>query len=602
MAAAVVLTFAVVAMSLWTAKDVSAQTTSLTLSTLSASPGQTVDVIVRGWDSGEVDIHWNDSSCRGNSEIAILPQSSVREFRGKFTVPQGTAPGTYSLYLYVHGYEPPCRLGTNQFKVVAPATPTPAATPPPAPPVIKPPTEKIAPPTPTPTPTEKPSCPETDNLKLPTTKTSDVLVVLVHGWLPDLIGEEHGPDVWDDLLLVLGRAKLAGTAKADVSVLDWSSAASSKNPGTGGWLNLTHGAGLGLREPKLQEALRVGNCLGDELLKHKGDYSSIHFVSHSLGAWVIDAAADKLTPEGIKTHLTFLDAYVLDPNKNRGKLGDRATFAEQFFSEPGRGLLDTGELLPEAHNFDVTKTLADGKHMTLTDEHGWPVEWYATSSKRSDHIGLDSTWEMGSAPLGYKDGDCTPLRSDNSKECGVDAPKKSTVTDFSSLRVDQRKGSVSIADSKMYMRTASPASGAIHTSEVAERIGIDLTATFAGSGSGKITYAVNGLEPFTEEFGASGLDGLFWIVLDQEQPITTITVTLDTLGQGQSTAEIRSLTFVRSAPSGPIASVTPQPPKTGGGPGAGSTDDGIPWAAGALVFAAVLTGIGVTGARLRNRR
>ncbi len=60
----------------------------------------------------------------------------------------------------------------------------------------------------------------------------------------------------------------------------------------------------------------MGKCLGEELKKR--GYTSVHLVSHSLGAWVIDAAADKLTPEGIKTHLTFLDAYVPDGDKNGG--------------------------------------------------------------------------------------------------------------------------------------------------------------------------------------------------------------------------------------------------------------------------------------------
>jgi len=62
-------------------------------------------------------------------------------------------------------------------------------------------------------------------------------------------------------------------------------------------------------------------------------YRSVQLIAHSAGAWLIDAVADGLKDSGIDVHVTFLDAYVPIGWNVKPKLGDSATWAEQYESD-----------------------------------------------------------------------------------------------------------------------------------------------------------------------------------------------------------------------------------------------------------------------------
>ena len=119
----------------------------------------------------------------------------------------------------------------------------------------------------------------------------------------------------------------------------------------------------------------AGPLLGRKILALSNDWHHIHLIGHSAGSWVINEAARTIAAQSSASlHLTFLDAYV--PNswdvKALGSLAldaNCACWAEHYFTRDAIGTL-TENLLPHAHNIDVTKANPG------FNGHKFPWHWY----------------------------------------------------------------------------------------------------------------------------------------------------------------------------------------------------------------------------------
>lgn len=118
----------------------------------------------------------------------------------------------------------------------------------------------------------------------------------------------------------------------------------------------------------------VGPQLGRRIVRLSNDWQHVHFIGHSAGAWVVNAAAEIVAAETMaEIHITFLDAYVPDgwDADALGKLADRPgerRWVEHYFT---RDLLNlTENRLCHAHNVDVTAV-----NPGFTG-HKFPWHWY----------------------------------------------------------------------------------------------------------------------------------------------------------------------------------------------------------------------------------
>jgi hypothetical protein len=434
------------------------------------------------------------------------------------------------------------------------ATPTPSLTP------------TRTPPGPVGTPTTPPPagrCAEVDNLRIPA--NGDLAVVIVHGWaLPNF---EH--DYFDDI-----EARL-GSRGAAVYRLHWEQAAGVFPFYRDGTLQSGSGAinerSLG---PRLTEAGRIGDCLGAALAGHQ----RIHFVTHSLGAWAVDQAADVLTPKGKKTHLTFMDAYV--PGSARASdLGDNATYAEHFVSMPNSGWTwHTNEPLPEAHNFEVTNDTR-----LLWAEHGWPIQWYAESQSP----GAGGTWELGSEPAGHGRYPEHAPTTCLAERCVM---SKLPATEISDVDIS---GCVSVSSSRLEMKNCSPASARVKLSETAAWINVAVVTDTAGA---SVDFSF-GPETFTLVVEPDGFNGMVWLSAPDGASELTIALrdTPDVAGALAVTG-VASDEFV-----GSFAAVNEPPPPTTktGGPLPPSTGNSEPLTRASFdAKSALVAGVLVTGMTL----
>lgn len=160
--------------------------------------------------------------------------------------------------------------------------------------------------------------------------------------------------------------------------------------------------------------------MGDVLLD--AEYSKVHLIAHSAGAYMVDGMSRKLEaqrPETV-TQVTFLDAFTalawlgnFTDHHEAYQFGESADWAEHYRHD---GVLPlTNEAFDHAINIDVT-ALAP-LTMKATDlvggisGHSWPWEWYLKTSTGvwnplNDGWGHDRSLELGYA---------VPLNSERNK-------------------------------------------------------------------------------------------------------------------------------------------------------------------------------------------
>lgn len=202
--------------------------------------------------------------------------------------------------------------------------------------------------------------------KLPSTQ---YLVFLTHGWCgwDELFGCAQSPE-WNGPFAQLARliggqvATKPWAGQWEMVYLDWA-------PYSGSAADLV----TCVDRPR-ENAETIGTRVGPELAEL--GYQYVHFVGHSAGAWLIDAAGDGF---GANNHQTYLDAFV--GCANLGGVGDAlgirpfgetSVFAEQFVDK---------NVPPPFTEWDLRKVL----NVDVTaqqqgfESHGWPIAWYALS-------------------------------------------------------------------------------------------------------------------------------------------------------------------------------------------------------------------------------
>jgi len=187
------------------------------------------------------------------------------------------------------------------------------------------------------------------------------LVLVTHGW--NALASQEG-EMWVDVMAEDIRAYIdthrADAADWEVVPYDWRDLAGDLKTGPG--IALVNGSTLGALE---------GSLLTTR------DYDHVHLIGNSAGAVLVDAAADhiKFRSPGTTVHVTFLDAYA--PGTFAGSYGDSADWADHYVN---RGDWPwTGEVLPHAHNVDVTILDPTPTPFNPFQGHDWPHEFYLES-------------------------------------------------------------------------------------------------------------------------------------------------------------------------------------------------------------------------------
>lgn len=274
----------------------------------------------------------------------------------------------------------------------------------------------------------------------------DSLIVVTHGWQP-LWKQPQMDWVIQFTNAVTKYLKENNLNNWHVHAHDWLEKANTKTPMSA----------IGNAE---SEGYKLGNLLLDQ------KWGNIHFVGHSAGSALIQAATEALKESQAVIHETFLDAYVGVAFSGKSKYGRFADWAEHYFSYDPDTIL-TDRILENAYNVDVTSldlgsktrvkvsvSTPDGNvtencFQTVSSTHGWPHEFYTKSITdlvlRSTGFGFQLSMEGGgwnSAVAKYKVGNTAPHILGNGELSCIPKSKpfenfESPPVDFSSLRATE---------------------------------------------------------------------------------------------------------------------------------------------------------------------
>jgi len=182
------------------------------------------------------------------------------------------------------------------------------------------------------------------------------LMLVVHG-------SGDTAESWPAQFISSIRQRLADPEQWDLVAYDWSRYAEDKSRAS-------------------QYGLALGTQIGSLLASERYSYRHIHFTGHSVGAFVVDAAAAAYREEASKPaariHLTLLDPFTgngfIDWTYGKRNFGTSADFADAYVNTDDP-VPSTNGTISNAHNFDVTqnslKPPAEG-----SEAHWWPVEYY----------------------------------------------------------------------------------------------------------------------------------------------------------------------------------------------------------------------------------
>ncbi len=218
----------------------------------------------------------------------------------------------------------------------------------------------------------------------------DSLVIVTHGWKPDITWVETMTNVITDYLTANRLSNW------QVSAYKWAEKAQTPLP-------------LG-PEITLSKAEQEGASLGDFIATK--EWKHVHLIAHSAGAPLIEKVAEKIKDKwasNTAVHLTFLDPYVGLVYGGRNKYGVHADWADNYFSRDlgtsGETFTLTEGALKYAFNVDVTfldksKTKGDvyrsssGSIVQQCQEaittHDWPYEFYTQTIPPSVLLGAEN--------------------------------------------------------------------------------------------------------------------------------------------------------------------------------------------------------------------
>jgi hypothetical protein len=202
--------------------------------------------------------------------------------------------------------------------------------------------------------------------------TGKYLIVLVHGCCTS----ENKLGEWDTLGGEI-QAKLKKKEEWEIVVRDWTR--HTPDRGLAYRFNDIHDA----YEAAPSEGKKLADLIVTAIKKSAVDsYEYVHFIGHSAGARLIHEASKRLAANKKRPfiHLTFLDAYTWDNDKN--SYGSSADYAEHYVDRGfAAGPASTDENLVHAFNFDITNWQSVSQHEKRDNGHQWPRDWYQKSVK-----------------------------------------------------------------------------------------------------------------------------------------------------------------------------------------------------------------------------
>lgn len=184
----------------------------------------------------------------------------------------------------------------------------------------------------------------------PGSNTAMNLVVVTHGWIERT--------QWTTAMAVALKER-TDTNEWLCATFEWRDLATTINP--------IDAAKYGRDE--------AGPLLAKKILQLSKDWTHIHIIAHSSGAWLADTAAEELIRKTkVRLHITFLDTYV-PPFWDENKLGEFrndpnvAYWADHYMTRD-LTLGATQKKLTHAHNIDLTHVDPG------INDHRFPIFWY----------------------------------------------------------------------------------------------------------------------------------------------------------------------------------------------------------------------------------
>jgi len=228
------------------------------------------------------------------------------------------------------------------------------------------------------------------------------LVIMTHGWINRFaspLGLNHLDQTW-----VNSMSNVVAIYLASHSLSSWQ--VHGYNWKNNAWKFTAPDALVNAEA----EGIKLGNALAMQGWDH------IHLIGHSAGAQLIDTASRwiKVISPNTSIHCTFLDAYVGNDNAGVDNYGDKADWADSYFSYDVTGDV-TEQSLDNVYNINVTQlgpkkvirkfqsqTTGQIESCTKTIHyHGWSVDFYINTIAGS---GITSGYSWFGFPLSKEGG------------------------------------------------------------------------------------------------------------------------------------------------------------------------------------------------------
>ncbi len=303
------------------------------------------------------------------------------------------------------------------------------------------------------------------------------LVVIIHGWQRE--GEGYDLKIENKMKssieTIIDDKRALETEKWYVKVWDWRGQA---GPCFFNVDQLELCANIAYANATAQ-----GEALSLEISRYS--FKDVHFIAHSAGSNVVQAAIDKLKGHTHPIlHTTFLDSYA--PSVDKLIYGIGANYAEHYVDKRGDSIpwfSNTNKDLKNTYTFDITEL--DKTQISFPSNpldipsylayvHGWPITWYqesidsqSTGSPFKYGFGLSRENGLDRLPTEFAPpGTCALLSANASCPTSIRHHTPKTISAgtinplLASLNAQTRQsssGSVTYDDTGVLLSTGSPA-------------------------------------------------------------------------------------------------------------------------------------------------
>jgi len=342
----------------------------------------------------------------------------------------------------------------------------------------------------------------------PRLPNKDSLIVITHGWnwavYPDI---SWISDLQEEINTYLTSA---GETNWQVEAINWSADANGNFYPNGSYTGIS---------PSPEQAAENGASWGTSLGRQWASqgWKRIHFIAHSAGASLIDAAVQAIVLSGsdnpiqgnpghIEIQETFLDPYLGVGHARSNLYGISADWADNYFACDDTSLA-TGGPMQHAYSFDVTwldpnavvilnhSIGANGQDIIspiALSSHGWPINFYEntvtaiTSGTAGFPLSQEADGWVNALALG--DNSVPVILGGTATFAMPDPATADTVSLSTAPYLQSSAGTVTVSESGMLM--SSPASVSSNVSEQAAVAAV--SASPLSTGSTWISFALTG--------------------------------------------------------------------------------------------------------------